>query len=123
MFADLQKTQKKKAKISLILQSAETNIDFHLSALAGINCLFREGTRTTSQKSLLLSPFEKASDNPERIMILQFIIQNYIIDHTKIVAQLAENRTKPKAKSKWATKMEEIQATQKRVQDMQKKGK
>lgn len=56
-------------------------------------------------------------------LALQWVIQNYIIDHTKIVAQLAENRTKPKAKSKWATKMEEIQATQKRVQDMQKKGK
>ncbi|ULQ54558.1 membrane protein insertase YidC [Flavihumibacter fluvii] len=56
-------------------------------------------------------------------LALQWVIQNYIIDHDKIVAQLAENRTKPKAKSKWAAKMEEIQATQKRVQDMQKKGK
>jgi YidC/Oxa1 family membrane protein insertase len=56
-------------------------------------------------------------------LALQWVIQNYIIDHSKIVAQLAENRSKPKAKSKWAAKMEEIQATQKRVQDMQKKGK
>jgi YidC/Oxa1 family membrane protein insertase len=56
-------------------------------------------------------------------LALQWVINNYIIDHGKIVAQLAENRSKPKAKSKWAAKMEEIQATQKRVQDMQKKGK
>lgn len=56
-------------------------------------------------------------------LALQWVIQNYIIDHDKIVTQLAENRTKPKAKSKWAAKMEEIQATQKKVQDMQKKGK
>ncbi|MBZ5855653.1 membrane protein insertase YidC [Flavihumibacter profundi] len=56
-------------------------------------------------------------------LVLQWTIQNYIIDHDKIVAQLAENRTKPKAKSKWAAKMEEIQETQKRVQEMQKKGK
>lgn len=56
-------------------------------------------------------------------LALQWVIQNYIIDHDKIVAQLAENRTKPKAKSKWASKLEEMQATQKRMQDMQKKGK
>ena len=56
-------------------------------------------------------------------LALQFVIQNYIIDHDKIVAQLAANRLKPKSKSKWQEKMEEMQATQKRVQEMQKKGK
>lgn len=56
-------------------------------------------------------------------LILQWIIQNYIIDHDKIVTQLAENRSKPKAKSKWAEKMEQMQETQRRMQEMQKKGK
>lgn len=56
-------------------------------------------------------------------LALQWVIQNYIIDHDKIVAQLAANRAKPKTKSKWQEKMEQMQETQKRVQDMQKKGK
>ena len=56
-------------------------------------------------------------------LILQFVIQNYIIDHDKIVAQIAENRKKPKAKSKWAEKMEQMQDQQKRMKDMQQKGK
>jgi len=56
-------------------------------------------------------------------LILQFVIQNYIIDHDKIVAQIAENRKKPKAKSKWAEKMEQMQEQQKRMKEMQQKGK
>ena len=56
-------------------------------------------------------------------LILQFVIQNYIIDHDKIVAQIADNRKKPKAKSKWAERMEQMQEQQKRMKDMQQKGK
>ena len=56
-------------------------------------------------------------------LILQFVIQNYIIDHDKIVAQIAENRKKPKAKSKWAERMEQMQDQQKRIKEMQQKGK
>jgi YidC/Oxa1 family membrane protein insertase len=56
-------------------------------------------------------------------LILQFVIQNYIIDHDKIVTQIAENRKKPKAKSKWAEKMEQMQDQQKRMKEMQQKGK
>src|SRR6202165_2596401 len=33
---------------------------------------------------------------------LQFVIQNYIIDHNKILAKMDTNRKKPKTKSKWA---------------------
>jgi len=55
-------------------------------------------------------------------LILQFVIQNYIIDHDKIVAQIAENRKKPKAKSKWAEKMEQMQEQQKRMKESQQKG-
>ena len=40
------------------------------------------------------------------------------------VAQLAENRLKPKAKSKWSQRIEQMQETQKKLQEMQqKKGK
>jgi YidC/Oxa1 family membrane protein insertase len=56
-------------------------------------------------------------------LALQWVIQNYIIDHDKIVAQLAANRAKPKTKSKWQDRLEQMQETQKKVQQMQKKGK
>nr|HPZ87675.1 membrane protein insertase YidC [Flavihumibacter sp.] len=55
-------------------------------------------------------------------LALQFVIQNYIINHEKIVTQLAENRNKPKTKSKWQQKMEEMQASQKKMQEMRQKG-
>jgi len=56
-------------------------------------------------------------------LILQFVIQNYIIDHDKIVAQIAENRKKPKAKSKWAERLEQMQEQQKRMKEGQQKSK
>jgi YidC/Oxa1 family membrane protein insertase len=56
-------------------------------------------------------------------LILQFVIQNYIINHEKILAKLEENRKKPKSKSKWQERMEQMQETQKRVQEMQQKNK
>jgi YidC/Oxa1 family membrane protein insertase len=49
---------------------------------------------------------------------LQFVIQRYIIDHDKILAKLQENRNKPKSKSKWQERLEQMQQQQK---DMQKK--
>lgn len=54
---------------------------------------------------------------------LQFVIQTYIINHDKILAQIAENRKKPKAKSKWAERMEQMQEQQKRMKEMQQKNK
>ncbi|MER3470857.1 MAG: membrane protein insertase YidC [Chitinophagaceae bacterium] len=54
-------------------------------------------------------------------LALQFVIQNYIINHDKILAKIEENRKKPKAKSKWAERMEQMQEQQKRMQDMQNK--
>lgn len=47
---------------------------------------------------------------------LQFVIQHYIIDHEKILAQLQANRTKPKTKSKWQEKLEQMQEAQKEQQ-------
>jgi YidC/Oxa1 family membrane protein insertase len=49
-------------------------------------------------------------------LALQFVIQNYIIDHEKILAKLQENRTKPKTKSKWQERLEQMQEAQKEAQ-------
>ena len=49
-------------------------------------------------------------------LALQFVIQNYIIDHAKILAQLQQNRTKPKTKSKWQERLEQMQEQQKEAQ-------
>lgn len=54
-------------------------------------------------------------------LVLQFIIQNYIIDHDKILSKISENRKKPKTKSKWAERMEQMQESQKKVQDLKNK--
>ena len=53
-------------------------------------------------------------------LILQFVIQNYIIDHEKILAKLQENRTKPKTKSKWQERLEQMQEAQKKAQQTKK---
>ncbi|MFI5156660.1 MAG: membrane protein insertase YidC [Chitinophagales bacterium] len=54
-------------------------------------------------------------------LILQFVIQNYIIDHDKILAKLQENRNKPKSKPKWQERLEQMQETQKKVQQLKNK--
>ena len=55
-------------------------------------------------------------------LILQFIIQNYIIDHDKILAKIDENRKKPKGKSKWQQRLEQMQEAQKQAQSGKDKG-
>ena len=54
-------------------------------------------------------------------LALQFVIQNYIIDHDKILAKLEANRKKPKTKSKWQERFEQMQEAQKKVQQAQQK--
>lgn len=54
---------------------------------------------------------------------LQFAIQTYIIDHDKVLAKIEENRKKPKPKSKWQEKFEQMQEQQKKLKEMQEKGK
>ena len=54
-------------------------------------------------------------------LVLQFIIQNYIIDHDKVLAKIEANRRKPKTKSKWQERMEQMQEQQKKMQEQQKK--
>jgi YidC/Oxa1 family membrane protein insertase len=54
-------------------------------------------------------------------LVLQYVIQNYIIDHDKILAKIEENKKKPKSKAKWQERLEQMQETQKKVQDMKAK--
>jgi YidC/Oxa1 family membrane protein insertase len=56
-------------------------------------------------------------------LVLQFVIQNYIIDHDKILAKINENKKKPKGKSKWQERLEQMQATQKKVNELKAKTK
>src|SRR6185369_10846769 len=54
-------------------------------------------------------------------LVLQYVIQTYIIDHDKILAKIGENRKKPKTKSKWQERMEQMQEQQKKLKEMQQK--
>jgi YidC/Oxa1 family membrane protein insertase len=54
-------------------------------------------------------------------LALQFVIQTYIIDHTKILAKIEANRKKPKTKSKWQERLEQMQEQQKRMKDSQQR--
>lgn len=54
-------------------------------------------------------------------LVLQFIIQNYIINHDKILSQIQLNRTKPKSKTKWQERIEQMQEAQKQMQDAKAK--
>jgi YidC/Oxa1 family membrane protein insertase len=56
-------------------------------------------------------------------LALQFVIQNYIIDHNKILAKMAENRKKPKPQSKWQERMQQMQEQQKKLKEAQQKNK
>lgn len=52
---------------------------------------------------------------------IQFVIQNYILDHDKILAQMDERRKAPKKakpKSKWQEQYEKMLETQKKVQQL-----
>jgi YidC/Oxa1 family membrane protein insertase len=54
-------------------------------------------------------------------LALQFVIQNYIINHDKILAKIEENRKKPKKQSKWQERIAQMQEQQKQMKDMQNK--
>jgi YidC/Oxa1 family membrane protein insertase len=56
-------------------------------------------------------------------LILQFVIQNYIIDHDKILAKIQENRKKPKTKTKWQERLEQMQEQQKKMKESQQRSK
>ncbi|RYY70903.1 MAG: membrane protein insertase YidC [Chitinophagaceae bacterium] len=54
-------------------------------------------------------------------LLLQIVIQKYIINHDKIMAQINENRKKPVKKSKLQERVEAMQESQKKMQDMKNK--
>lgn len=54
-------------------------------------------------------------------LILQFVIQNYIIDHDKILAKMEETRKKPKTKSKWQEKYSQMMESQQKVQELKQR--
>ena len=54
---------------------------------------------------------------------LQFVILNYIINHDKILAKIQVNRKKPKTKSKWQERLEQMQEQQKQVKQSQQRRK
>lgn len=54
-------------------------------------------------------------------LILQIVIQKYIIDHDKILAQIEANRKKPVKQSKLQERIQAMQDTNKKVQDLKAK--
>ena len=54
-------------------------------------------------------------------LLLQFVIQTYIIDHDKILAKMKETRTQPKKQSKWQERYAQVMETQKKVESMKNK--
>jgi YidC/Oxa1 family membrane protein insertase len=55
-------------------------------------------------------------------LLLQIVIQKYIIDHDKILAQISENRKKPVKQSKLQERIQAMQESQKKIQDLKDKG-
>ncbi|WP_143305198.1 membrane protein insertase YidC [Chitinophaga vietnamensis] len=53
-------------------------------------------------------------------ILLQWVIQKFIINHDKIHAQIQENKKKPVSKSKWQDKLEEMQRRQQEIQQRKK---
>jgi len=54
-------------------------------------------------------------------LLLQIVIQKYIIDHDKILAQISENRKKPVKQSKLQERIQAMQESQKKIQDLKNK--
>lgn len=54
-------------------------------------------------------------------LILQFVIQNYVINHDKILAEISANKAKPKKQSKWQERLASMQEAQKKMDEMKKK--
>ncbi len=54
-------------------------------------------------------------------LILQIVIQKYIIDHDKILAVMNEKKKRPVTKSKLQERIEAMQETQKKMQEMKSK--
>ena len=55
-------------------------------------------------------------------LLMQWVIQAYIIDHDKILAKIELNKKKPKTKSKWQERMEQMQQSQQKLPQRGKGG-
>ncbi len=54
-------------------------------------------------------------------LVMQWVIQTYIINHDKILAKIEETRKKPKTKSKWQERMEQMQQAQQKLPQQKSK--
>jgi len=54
-------------------------------------------------------------------LLIQLVIQKYIIDHDKIMAKLQENKKKPVTQNKWQERVTAMQESNKKLQSMQQK--
>lgn len=54
-------------------------------------------------------------------LLIQFVIQTYIIDHDKLMAKLQENKKKPVTKSKWQERVEAMQQSNEKLKQMREK--
>ena len=54
-------------------------------------------------------------------LLIQFVIQKYIIDHEKILAQLQENKKKPASKSKWQERITAMQESNEKLKSLKEK--
>jgi YidC/Oxa1 family membrane protein insertase len=54
-------------------------------------------------------------------LLIQFVIQKYIIDHEKILAKLQENKKKPVAKNKWQERITAMQESNEKLKSMRQK--
>lgn len=54
-------------------------------------------------------------------LLIQFVIQQYIIDHDKLMAKLQENKKKPKKQSKWQERIQAMQDQNERLKQIRQK--
>ena len=54
-------------------------------------------------------------------LLIQLVIQKYIIDHDKIMAKLQENKKKPATQSKWQEKVNAMQQSNAKLKSMKEK--
>jgi YidC/Oxa1 family membrane protein insertase len=54
-------------------------------------------------------------------LLIQLVIQNYIIDHEKIMAKLQENKKKPVTRSKWQDRIDAMQKSNEKLKAMKQK--
>ena len=54
-------------------------------------------------------------------LLIQLVIQKYIIDHDKILAKLQENKKKPATQSKWQEKVNAMQQSNAKLKSMKEK--